>query len=92
MSKTSFESIAELLADVIDCLDASQHVYWLQNLITARNAILRGEASGVDRFLSLDGPGMSLPALQLEDSALQSRFDQMLSLAFKEARTLKESS
>ncbi|MEM7762990.1 MAG: hypothetical protein AAF290_02855 [Pseudomonadota bacterium] len=83
---TSQQSLTDVLAQLIDLLDPATDVYWLQQLITARNAMLRGEAEGIRRLLSLDGDGASLTALRMSSDAAQARFDALVASAFAAAR------
>ncbi|MFK8051402.1 MAG: hypothetical protein AB8F65_00400 [Woeseiaceae bacterium] len=67
-------ALADRLQSIIEQLDDKQHVYWLQNLITARNAILRGDERGLRRLLGLYGEGYSLSAIRV--ASMQAEFDE----------------
>lgn len=75
--------LLDALAEVIAMLDEHDHVFWLQQLITSRNAIARGESKGYERLLGLYGDGCSLNALTLPTPSEQPHFDSLIKECYR---------
>ncbi|MEM7610562.1 MAG: hypothetical protein AAF270_02710 [Pseudomonadota bacterium] len=85
------QQLLDTLALLVDVLKHERQVYWLQQLITARNEISRGDQHGLQRLLSLYGGPQALDDLTLADGARQSQLVKLRDSANQLASALRES-